>query len=97
MLEEKYKITRTIERLEEEMQNIVEKGNSTSISLRQAKEQLAELLVKKKETDEQVEQIMLNNLDIIKSLKGIGQHKYDISEIINMTSSVIDFNISLLF
>ena len=79
------------------MQNIVEKGNSTSISLRQAKEQLAELLVKKKETDEQVEQIMLNNLDIIKSLKGIGQHKYDISEIINMTSSVIDFNISLLF
>ena len=40
---------------------------------------------------------MLNNLDIIKSLKGTGQFKFDLASIVNMTSSVIDFDISKLF
>ena len=63
----------------------------------QAKEELGELLVEKRKTDEEVRQIMLNNLDIIKTLKGSGQFKFDFTEIVNMTSSFIDFDISRLY
>ena len=51
---------------------------------------------RRRDVDDSVEQIMLNNLDIIKSLKGDGQHKFDFTEIVNLTSSVIDFDISQL-
>jgi len=40
---------------------------------------------------------MLNNLDIIKSLKGTGQYKFNLSSLVNVTSSVVNFDISKLF
>ena len=40
---------------------------------------------------------MLNNLDIIKSLKGSGEYLFDLAEIINLSNSAIDFNISRLY
>ena len=39
---------------------------------------------------------MLNNLDLIKSIRGIGDHKFDLSKLTNSTS-VENFSISQLF
>lgn len=51
--------------------------DNTNNAMSEAKEELGELLVEKRKTDEEVRQIMLNNLDIIKTLKGSGQYKFN--------------------
>ena len=40
---------------------------------------------------------MLNNLDIIKSLKGSGDYLFDLAEIVNFSDAAIDFDISRLY
>jgi hypothetical protein len=68
-------------------------GEGAGDQLQEAKQMLSDLLTMKKQTDEEVRKIMLNNLDIIKSLRGIGQYTFDLEYIANITGSVIDMNL----
>ena len=47
--------------------------------MNEAKEQLGNFISLKRKVDEDVRNIMLNNLDIIKLLKGTGQYKVDLT------------------
>lgn len=72
-------------------------ANITDEVLNEAKDKLAELMKDKKNIDQEVHQVMLNNLDIIKSLKGLGQHEFDLDWIVNNTDSITDFDISKVY
>ena len=94
--EQRRKLVKAIEANQEELQSLLHINNQTNIALQEANADLADLLGQKKDVDESVQQIMLNNLDIIKSLKGNGQHKFDFTDIVNLTNSVVDFDLSQL-
>lgn len=79
--------------LEDSLASLESEGEGAGDQLQEAKQMLSDLLTMKKQTDEEVRKIMLNNLDIIKSLRGIGQYTFDLEYIANITGSVIDMNL----